>query len=183
MSSSQRIRNLPIIISFLALFLLNLSESVDNNESEKPLIDYLTLDYLSVEQNLWRKLVYDQNTDKSTLFSLIRNEHKRFFSIYFGSTVDLQGYFVYYGNQYILPSTKPFLNNLMLTRVFFDNSSLLLESEHLDDIIRTVDHSSLNFAQELSADLFREVSRAEFWEKGKNVSGQFALIKWWIENN
>lgn len=56
--------------------------------TERLLVDRVTLDYLSVENDLWARLTNSVNDDKEHLFALVRNSHKRFLndSVSFGGT-------------------------------------------------------------------------------------------------
>lgn len=152
----------------IVIFVCSVFHFGESAETEKPLVDYLTLDYLSFEQDLWKKL--QDNDDKTTLFWLIREEHKRFFNHGFGSITDLPDVFLL--DIYRLPATQNFFNNIMLVKVLYDNSSAMLESNnvHMDDIIRTFEHHTLRMAVKHSDDVFNDAIRPDFWEKGKNVS-------------
>lgn len=145
--------HLKIAILLIATFATD-CQCIEQKESEKPLIDYLTLDYLSVEQNLWRR-INNRNNDKTELYSIIRNEHQRFISSDFGAVASQQN-----------PSIT-----IQLVNSLFYNASVLLNSENLalDDIIYLFRTKILDRALRYSDDVFHDASRADFWEKGKNV--------------
>lgn len=149
---------------FLVFFLgtCNRICQAERKEAEKPLVDYLTLDYFSVEQSLWSRI--NSRIDKDTLFSLIRDEHLRFITNDFGAESTLQ-------NAYV-PSAGILLDNVKLVNSLFYNASVYLNSQTitLDAVINTFQHDILTKATKYSEYVFRESSRANFWEKGKNVS-------------
>lgn len=130
----------------------------DGKETEKPYIDYLTLDYLSVEQSLWSRLSHP--TDRNGLFSLVQSEHLRFISNDFGVTPNTQDF---------IPSGY-LANNLSLVNTLFYNTSLILRSNSFDSLDIYYVHDILANSIAYSESIFREAIRAEFWHKGKDVS-------------
>lgn len=144
------------------LFLLGLvsvcyGQFKDGQDTEKPYIDYLTLDYLSVEQSLWSRL--NRPGDKNDQFSLVQNEHLRFISSDFGVTPNTQDF---------VPSGY-LANNLSLVNTLFYNTSLILRSDSFDSIDIYYVHNILTSSIAYSESIFKEAIRAEFWYKGKDV--------------
>lgn len=128
-------------------------------EAEKPYVDYLTLEYLLVEQSLWSRINTD--SDSNVLFSLVQNEHQKFISSDFGISSSTKDIYIPSG---ILVDNLKQVNNL------FYNTSILLNSGSIESIDIYHVHNILRNAVGYSENLFREAIRAEFWEKGKNVS-------------
>lgn len=131
----------------------------DNKDAEKPYIDYLTLEYLSVEQNLWSRI--NSNSDSNTLYSMVQNEHQRFISNNFGVSTNTHDIYIPSG---ILVDSLKQVNHL------YYNTSILLNSGSIETINIYNVHTILRNAIAYSENLFREAIQAEFWEKGKNVS-------------
>lgn len=129
----------------------------ETKDAEKPYIDYLTLDYLSVEQSLWTRL--NPSSDKNALFSLLQSEHLKFISSDFGVSSNAKDF---------VPSGY-LANNLSLVNNLFYNTSVLLRSNSFDSIDIYNVHDILNYSNLYSESIFHEAIRAEFWEKGKNV--------------
>lgn len=147
---------------FAAIFLLLIQLTrVCYGEVDKPYIDYLTTDYLNVEQELWQKINSQYNADQ--LFDEIRNEHKRFILTDFGAEVTLQ-------NAYV-PSAGILLQNVNLVNSLFYNASVLLNSSILSrvDIIFLFKSGILPKSIQYAELVYRESSRANFWQKGKDV--------------
>lgn len=136
----------------------------EGKEAEKPYIDYLTLDYLLVEQSLWSEINTD--TDPNKLFSLVQNEHRRFISSDFGVSTSTTDIYIPSG---ILVENLKQVNNL------FYNTSILLNSGSIDSINYYDIHAILRNAVKFSENVFREAIRAEFWEKGKHVSSNCSM--------
>lgn len=160
-----------LINKFSLCVLLTLSlvliatEATISQELEKPLIDYLTLDYMSVEQSLWTAL--NRHFDKRTLFTRIRDEHDRFFLSDFGETNSLRSSYV--------PLAGALIENLQRLNTTFQFARVILHSNNGNELItdEIVDEFSRDFLRNVlqtSANIFREVSHADFWNKGKNVS-------------
>lgn len=127
-------------------------------EAEKPSIDYITTNYLSVEQSLWSRL--NTATDKNTLYTLVQKEHQEFIVSDFGVSTSTQDIYI--------PSGA-LVNNLKLVNSLFYNTSMLLQSNSSDSIdIYYVQHILRNAAA-YSENIFREAIHPQFWEKGKNV--------------
>lgn len=139
--------------------------NADTKEAEKPYIDYLTLDYLSVEQSLWSRI--NHVSDKNALFSLVQSEHVRFISSDFGVSSNAQDF---------VPSGY-LANNLSLVNTLFYNTSIIMRSMSFDSINIYYVHDILNSANSYSDSIFHEAIRAEFWEKGKNVVICFLTTK------
>lgn len=145
-----------------AIFLLFIQlTQVCYGEVDKPYIDYLTTDYLNIEQELWHKINGRYNAEQ--LFDEIRNEHKRFIVTDFGAEVTLQ-------NAYV-PSAGILLENVNLVNSLFYNASVLLNSSILSrvDIIFLFKSRILPSSVQYAELVYRESSRANFWQKGKDV--------------
>lgn len=125
----------------------------EQKEAEKPLVDYLTTEYLSTEQDLWSKI--QSYTDRSSLYEIIRNGHHRFIAGDYGAVASNQN-----------PSITIHLVNSL-----FYNASVLLNSEHLalEDVVYLFREKILTKAIRYSNDVFNDASRADFWAKGRNV--------------
>lgn len=149
----------------LALALCSLALAKAAVEVEKPVIDYLTLDYQSVEESLWSAI--NNHADSQSVFVRIVDEHERFFRSDFGETISLRHLYVPVSPMLIdnlqrLNSTfQSARNELLLGR----NDSILAE-DAIDDFGRNILISSVKN----SDNIYQEVSRAQFWNKGKNVS-------------
>lgn len=158
------------------LFFVLISVSVcygqlkDGKEAEKPYIDYLTLDYLSVEQSLWSRL--NHPGEKNELFTLVQSEHLRFISNDFGVTPNIQDF---------IPSGY-LANNLSLVNTLFYNTSILLRSNSFDSIDIYYVHDILANSIAYSESIIREAIRAEFWHKGKDVSISIQFLLFGYEN-
>lgn len=146
-----------IQVAFLFTFLP--FSRANYKEAEKPYIDYLTLEYLLVEQSLWSRI--NSDSDSNILFSLVQNEHQKFISSDFGVSSNTKDIYIPSG---ILVDNLRQVNNL------FYNTSILLNSGSIELIDIYHVHTILRNAVGYSENLFREAIRAEFWEKGKNVS-------------
>lgn len=147
------------------LFLLQTSHHICNGaikEADKPYIDYLTAEYLNIEQSLWNKINGRYNTQY--LFDEVRGEHQKFVTTDFGAEVSLQ-------NAYV-PSAGILLDNVNLVNSLFYNASVLLNSPVLSriDIIQMFRTDILPKSIQYSEFVYRESSRANFWQKGKDVS-------------
>lgn len=146
-------------IGILLLFAIFCVCNAENKEAEKPYIDYLTEDYLSMEQNLWSRL--KSPADKNALYLLIQREHQRFIISDFGVSTSTQDIYI--------PSGA-LVNNLRLVNSLFYNTSLLLQSNSFDTIDIYYVHHILRNAVAYSEHIFHEAIHPQFWEKGKNVS-------------
>lgn len=122
-------------------------------EAEKPLVDYLTTEYLSTEQSLWQKI--NNYNDRNALYGIIRNEHQRFIVGDYGAVASKQN-----------PSIT-----VQLVNSLFYNASVLLNSDNLalEDIVYLFREKILTKAIRYSNDVFNDGSRAAFWAKGRNV--------------
>lgn len=132
--------------------------NADVKEAEKPYVDYLTEDYLSVEQSLWTRL--NSQVDKNSLYSLVRDEHQRFIVNDFGVSTSTQDIYI--------PSGA-LANHLRLVNSLFYNTSVLLLSNSFDSISIHNVRRVLDYAEIYSRHVFREAIDPKFWEKGKNV--------------
>lgn len=158
---------------YLAIFLvlLQMSHYICNGElkkeADKPYIDYLTTEYLNIEQHLWHKINGRYNIDY--LFDEVRSEHQKFVTTDFGAEVTLQ-------NAYV-PSAGILLDNVNLVNALFYNASVLLNSPILSriDIGLMFKNDILPRSVQYSEFVYRESSRANFWQKGKDVRGFFLL--------
>lgn len=140
-----------LAVLFIGTFKLS---DANSKEVEKPLIDFLLLEYLSVEQSLWYK-INSRSIDKTELYSNIRDEHQRFISSDFGTVTSQQ---------------NP-LTTLQQVNSLFYNASVFLNSNNiaLEDVVFLFRNKISDRAARLSADVFNIASRANFWENGKNV--------------
>ena len=150
--------NSRVLLFLFVLIAVCYGQFKDGKEAEKPYIDYLTLDYLSVEQSLWSRL--NHHGDKNGFFSLVQSEHLRFISNGFGVTPNTQDF---------VPSGY-LANNLSLVNTLFYNASIILHSNSFDSIDIYYVHDILANSIASSESIFREAIRAEFWHKGKDVS-------------
>lgn len=73
---------LPLIL--LQFILINRVWAATEVEVDKPSIDYLTVDYLSVEQSVWKAI--ESHADRRVQLSTVQKEHERFFNSDFGET-------------------------------------------------------------------------------------------------
>lgn len=133
-------------------------------ELEKPLIDYFTLEYLSVEQSLWASI--NGHNDPQIIFARIVDEHERFFNDDFGETASLRHLYV--------PITAIVLENLQRLTGTFQAAQNLLRISRNDSVLAedAVDAFGRDFlitSLKNSDNIYREVSRPQFWNKGKNV--------------
>lgn len=150
-----------VVIVILVIQLNQLCHA-EQKEAEKPFIDYLTADYLQVEQGLWSKISGRHNRDDQ-LFEQIRSAHQPFIRTDFGAEVTLQ-------NAYV-PSAGILLANVNLVNSLFYNASVLLNSPISQiDIIYLFRTDILPKSIEYAGYVYRESSRANFWQKGKDVS-------------
>lgn len=144
---------------------VSLAYGLEQKEAEKPLVDYLTIEYLSTEQELWGKILQRSN-DRNSLYGIIRNSHHRFIAGDYGATTSEQN-----------PSITIHLVNSL-----FYNASVLLNSKNLalEDIAYFFREEILTKAIRYSNDVFNDASRADFWAKGRNVRSkkdiQFEVI-------
>lgn len=126
---------------------------LEHKEAEKPLVDYLTTEYLSTEQDLWSKI--KNYNDRSSLYDVIRNSHHRFIAADYGAVASKEN-----------PSTTIHLVNSL-----FYNATVLLNSNNLalEDIVYLFRDKILTKAIRYSNDVFNDASRADFWAKGRDV--------------
>lgn len=129
----------------------------DEREIEKPYIDYLTLEYLSLEQKLWTQI--NSGVDPTTLLSNVYEEHKEFIRNDFGVSRNTLAIYIPTG---ILVDNLRNVNDL-----FYNISSILVHNTPAD--IYYV-HTILRDAVIYSEHIFNETIRADFWENGKDVS-------------
>lgn len=133
---------------------------IEGKEAEKPYIDFLTLEYLSVEQKLWGQI--NSDSDSNELYSIILDEHKEFIRNDFGVSSNTQTIYIPSG---ILIDNLRHVNDL-----FYNTSSLLINTAPIEAIDIYYVHTILRNAVTFSNHVFQEAIRAEFWENGKNVS-------------
>lgn len=145
--------NSRVLLFLSVLIAVCYGQFKDGKEAEKPYIDYLTLDYLSVEQSLWSRL--NHHGDKNGFFSLVQSEHLRFISSDFGVTPNTQDF---------IPSGY-LANNLSLVNTLFYNASIILRSNSLDAIDIYYVHDILANSIAASESIFREAIKAEFWQR------------------
>lgn len=132
----------------------------EQKEAEKPFIDYLTADYLRMEQGLWDKITSHHNADH--LFEQIRSAHQPFIRTHFGAEVTLQ-------NAYV-PSAGILLENVNLVNSLFYNATVLLNAPIARvDIVHMFKTDILPKSVQYAGYVYRESSRANFWQKGKDV--------------
>lgn len=133
----------------------------DQKEAEKPLVDYLTTEYLSTEQDLWNKI--QSYNDRSSLYEIIRNSHHRFIAADYGAVASKKN-----------PSITVHLVNSL-----FYNASVLLNSQNvaLEDIVYFFREKIAIKAIRYSEDVFGDASRADFWAKGRNVRSKIYSIE------
>ncbi|XP_031638450.1 uncharacterized protein LOC116350692 [Contarinia nasturtii] len=148
--------NYRIVFSFVLISVSCCAELKEPNKAEKPSIDYLTLDYLSVEQSLWSRLSHAG--DKNDHYSLLQSEHLPFFANDFGVSQNTQQF---------VPSGY-LANNLSLVNGLFYNMSVILKSNSTDAINIYHVHEILDHSIEYGKNVFQEAIRAEFWNKGKD---------------
>lgn len=141
---------------------------VQSSTAGNPLVDHATLDYLSVENSLWTKLINSSNNDEKYLFALIRNDHKRFL----GKSIFLGGNDLTDKNVYKLPSTRSFKELLSKIELLRSQVSSLLEPDNatLASFIHSFEHKVVEDLIDYSNDIIQEISRHDFWESGTNVS-------------
>lgn len=134
---------------------------LEQKDAEKPLVDYLTTEYLSTEQDLWNKI--QSYNDRSSLYGIIRNSHNRFIAGDYGAGASKHN-----------PSITIHLVNSL-----FYNASVLLNSENLalEDIVYLFREKILTKAIRYSNDVFNDASRADFWAKGRNVRSKEKISK------
>lgn len=159
-------RGLTFILLFVSLGWL------EAKEAEKPQIDYLTIEYLGVEQNLWSLI--NGNNDPNSLYTTVLNEHQKFITSDFGVSSNTQNIYIPSG---IL------VDNLRQVNDLFYNTSTFINLNSLDTLDIYYVHSILRNAHAYSENVFREAIRAEFWEKGKNVSTMQTLNSQSNEND
>lgn len=133
----------------------------ENEEAEKPLIDDLTLEYLSAEQKLWALI--NSGEHPSTLFFNVAELHKSFI---------LTDYGVSTNNLAIYEPSGILVDNINNVNHLFHNTSLLLltNTKQIESIDIHEVHTILRNAVAYSDHIFHEANRAEFWENGKDVS-------------
>lgn len=165
----MRSTGIPLIICALALAVATAADETE--ELEKPLIDFLTLDYLSVAQGLWSTI--ELHADRPTIVARINDEHRRFLGSDFGETASLRhAYYVPDGDarEYYFQ----FIQNLQRLNSNFQTANgvtqLLAQNESMiglaiDRFERDIFVNSIK----LSDSIFEEVSAARFWNKGKSV--------------
>lgn len=133
---------------------------IECKEAEKPYIDFLTLDYLSVEQKLWAQI--NSGIDSTTLYSAVLEEHKEFIRNDFGVSSNTQTIYIPAG---ILIDNLRHVNNL-----FYNVSGMLVYAAPIESIDIYYVHRILRNSIAYSEHVFNEAIRAEFWENGKNVN-------------
>lgn len=133
---------------------------VESKEAEKPYIDFLTLEYLSVEQKLWGQINSDVGSNE--LYSIVLDEHKDFIRSDFGVSSNTLAIYIPSG---ILIDNLRNVNDL-----FYNTSSMLINTAPIETVDIYYVHTILRDAITFSNHVFQEAIRAEFWEKGKNVS-------------
>lgn len=156
--------NIRIVFCVVFISVTCRAELKEPIEVEKPFIDYLTLDYLSVEQSLWSRL--NHPGDKNDFFSLLQTEHLRFIRSDFGVTPNTQKF---------VPSGY-LANNLTLVNDLFYNASLILQSNSFDALNIYYVYEILDNSIAYARNIFREAIRAEFWNKGKDVSYFYSIL-------
>lgn len=132
-------------------------------ESYNPMREDATSDYLKLENELWKRLSNSVNSDKDSLFQLVRDTHK-----------DFMGGFGYVSTSdalFKLPTTKPLKNALndlwnLRIRTNFDPQT---SYNTIDSITRSYETIS-NAAHNLSEIITREMIDPKFWTGGTNVS-------------
>lgn len=145
--------------------------SADDAQLEKPLIDFLTLDYMSVTQGVWTSI--ESHADRRTLLARINDEHKRFFATDFGDTASLR-------HAYYVPNGESqayyiqFIQNLQQLNSDFQLANriaqLLTQNDSMSSYtIDRFEREIFDHAMILSKNIFEEVSDARFWNKGKSV--------------
>lgn len=147
------------------------SATTEKEKLEKPLIDLLTLDYLSVSQGLWS--VIKTHADRRTVVARINDEHRRFFGSDFGETASLR-------HAYYVPDGEAreyyfqFIQNLQRLNSNFQTASgvaqLLTQNDTaIGYAIDRFENDIYVHSIQLSDSIFEEVSEARFWNKGKSV--------------
>lgn len=134
----------------------------DQKEVEKPQIDYLTQEYLFLEQELWTEI--GSSDDTKALLSSVFDEHRRFIRYDFGVSRNTLEIYI---------PTGILIDNLRNINDLFYNVSNFLINNTPDDVNRLniyYVNQILRDAIAYSEHVFREAMRAEFWEKGKDVS-------------
>lgn len=154
MFAFNNIRALVFIVFFAVVW-------AKKKEVDKPFIDYFTLEYLSMEQELWARI--NSGDDTSTLLSIVSDRHKYFITKDFGASMN---------NLAIYIPTGILVDNLRnINELFYNVSNLLLTNAPTD--IYSMDiyyvHTILRDAVVYSQHVFNESMRAEFWENGKDV--------------
>lgn len=134
------------------------------NELEKPLIDSVTLEYQSVEQQLWSAI--NNHADSQTVYARIVDAHEIFFASDFGETITLRHLYV--------PLSQALIDNLQRLNGTFQSARNVLrlsrnDSVLAEDAIGAFGRDYLISSVKSSDNIFNEVSRAQFWNKGKNV--------------
>lgn len=163
----------------LTLFLCGLAvvavSATAREDEEKPLIDYLTLDYMSVAQTLWSTI--GSYADRRSIVARINDEHRRFFGINFGETASLRhAYYVPDGDarEYYFQ----FIQNLQRLNSNFQTANSVTQflTQNESAIGYAIDRFERDIfvhSVKLSDSIYEEVSEARFWNKGKSVrSGQ-----------
>lgn len=160
-----------LTVLFCVLASAAASETVETEKLEKPLIDFLTLDYLSVAQTLWSTI--ETHADRRTIIARINDEHKRFFDSDFGETASLRhAYYVPDGDarEYYFQ----FIQNLQRLNSNFQMAndvaqSLMQNDSATEYAIDRFERDIFVESVKLSDSIFEEVSEARFWNKGKSV--------------
>lgn len=132
--------------------------------AKKPLIDFVTVEYLNVEQNLWYDI--EHQADKRSLYGRICDAHERFFYDYLGET----GIF----HTTMVDVSNTLKDNLRRINSTFDLFTAHINSRQrssLDQIVNDAANSYLMSVLVNADNIAREVIRADFWKKSKDVSG------------
>lgn len=189
-AKEMRCNVISLLIGCVVIAVTALPERKD--ELEKPLIDFLTLDYLSVAQTIW--LTIETHADRQSTLARINDEHQRFFGSDFGETASLRhAYYVPLdaGNSHEYQYYSQFINNLQRLDSNFATASNVAQS------LATQNESAIGMAidrferdiyvhsVQLSDSIFEEVSAARFWNKGKSVKWeqQFGCSKYHTVDN
>lgn len=163
-----------ILLVFI-VFSIVLIKAIANNDLEKPFIDYITLDYQSAEQSLWAKI--NNHADTQSIYAQIVDEHERFFGSDFGETITLRHLYV--------PLSPILIENLQrLTGTFQSAKNVLRISRNdsvlAEDAIDAFGRDYLISSTRNSDNIYHEISRAQFWNKGKNVGYKFCYFQFEI---
>lgn len=149
-------------------------ETVESEKLEKALVDFLTLDYLSVAQTLWTAI--ETHADRRTVIARINDEHKRFFSSDFGETASLRhAYYVPDGDAREYYNLHNTITNLERLNSIFQlandvSQSLILQNgPATENAIARFERDIFVESVKLSNSIFENVSEARFWNKKKSV--------------